>query len=72
MTKRKTTLIQKDTIKGTNPKKLQTYNLPTDDMENINSTNKVRDLLLLNISRLFPSNRKGAAKNPEAQESHFI
>ena len=27
------------------PKQLQTHNLPTDDVENINSTNKGRDLL---------------------------
>ena len=27
------------------PQKLQIYNLPTDDVENINGTNKGRDLL---------------------------
>ena len=47
--KKKKTLIQKDSGKGTTPpKKLQTQNLPNDDVENINSTKKVRDLLLAN------------------------
>ena len=32
-------------------KQLQTHNLPTDDVENINSTNKGRYLLLANKSR---------------------
>ena len=49
-------------------KQLQTYDLLTDDVENINSTNKVRDLLLAN-KRL--RNRKDAAKDPEAQQSYF-
>ena len=30
------------------PKQLQTYNLPIEDVENINSTNKGRDLVLAN------------------------
>ena len=30
------------------PKQLLTYNLPTDYMENINSTNKIRNLILTN------------------------
>ena len=30
------------------PKQLQTYNLPTNGVENINSTNKGRNLLLVN------------------------
>ena len=30
------------------PKQLQTHNLSTDDVENINRTNKGRDLLLAN------------------------
>ena len=33
------------------PKQLQTHNLPTDDVENINCTNKGRDLLLTNKPR---------------------
>ena len=32
----------------------QTHNLPTDDMENINSTNKGRDLLLINKPLIVP------------------
>ena len=54
MTKGKTTLIQKDPNKGTTPKQLQTHNLPTNDVENINSTNKGRDLLLANKPRFVP------------------
>ena len=34
------------------PKQLQTHNLPTDDEENINNTNKGRDLLLANKPRV--------------------
>ena len=33
---------------GNHPKQLQTHNLPIDDVENINSTNKGIDLLLTN------------------------
>ena len=36
------------------PKPLQTDNLPTNDVENINSTNKGRDLLLFNKPRIVP------------------
>ena len=35
------------------PNQLQTHNLPTDDMENINSTNR-GDLLLANKHRIVP------------------
>ena len=35
-------------------KQLQTHNLSTDDVENINSTNKGRDLLLSKKPRIFP------------------
>ena len=50
MTKTKTTLIKKDPIKGT-----ATNNYPpTDDVENINSTNKGRDLLLANKPQIVP------------------
>ena len=45
---RKTTSIQKDPIKGTAPLKLQTHNLPTDAVKNINSKNKGRDFQLAN------------------------
>ena len=36
------------------PKQLQTHNLLTDDVENINNTNKRRDLLLDNKPRIVP------------------
>ena len=36
------------------PKQIQTHNLPTNDVENINSTNKGRVLLLANKSRFVP------------------
>ena len=45
---------RKDHIDPKGPKQrnfseqLQTHNLPTDDVENINSTNKRRDILLAN------------------------
>ena len=39
MTKGKTTLIQKDPVKGIAPKQLQTHNVPTYDVENTYSTN---------------------------------
>ena len=42
------------------PKQLQTHNLPSNDVENTNSTNKGRDLLLAN--RLFPEEQKGWRK----------
>ena len=48
------------------PKKLQTHNMFTDDVENINSSNKGRDLELANNR-----NRKDAANFPEAQQSYF-
>ena len=35
-------------------KQLQTHNLPTNDVENINSTNKGKDLLLANKPRIVP------------------
>ena len=54
MTKEKTTLIQKDPNKGTAQNKFQTYNIPTKDVGNINSTNKGRDLLLANKARFVP------------------
>ena len=54
MTKGRTTLIQMGPNKGTSPKQLQTQNLPTNDMENINSTNKGRDLPLSNKPWIVP------------------
>ena len=35
-------------------KHLQTHNLPTDDVENLNSTNKGKDLLLANKTQIVP------------------
>ena len=43
-------------------KQLQTNNLPTYDMENTNSTNKEKDLLLTNILRIVASEQKGCRK----------
>ena len=40
------------------PKQLQTHNLPTDDVENINSTNKERDLLLSHKPRIVPRRKE--------------
>ena len=37
---------------GNHLKQLRTHNLPTDDVENINSTNKGRDLVLTYKSRI--------------------
>ena len=36
------------------PRQLEAYNLPTDDLENVNSTNKGRDLLLDNKPQIVP------------------
>ena len=54
MTKERTTLIQKDPNKKNCPKQLQAYNMPTNDVDNINSTNKGRDLLLANKPWFVP------------------
>ena len=43
-------------------KQLQTFNLPTDDAENINSTNKGRDLILANKRRIVP---RGTERMPQ-------
>ena len=43
-------------------KQLQTHNLPTDDVENINSTNWGRDLLLTTSRGLFTEEQKGWCK----------
>ena len=44
------------------PKKLQTHNLPTDDVENINSTNKGKLYYSLRRRGLFPEEQKGRSK----------
>ena len=51
MTKRRTTKGPKQRKR---PKQLRTHNLPTNDVENINSTNKRRDLPLSNKPRIVP------------------
>ena len=43
-------------------KQLQTHNLPTNDVENINNTNKGRDLQLANKSRFVPWRTEGCCK----------
>ena len=53
MTNGRTTLIQKDPSERTAPKQLQTHKLPTNHVENINST-KGRDLLLANKPQIVP------------------
>ena len=53
------------------PKQLQSHNLPTDDMENINSTNKGRDLLLAYKLRIFPEEQKGCRKGSRCTEELF-
>ena len=52
-TKGKTTLIQKDPVKGNHHKQVQTQNVPTDVVENTNCINK-RDLLFTNKSKALP------------------
>ena len=52
MTKRNTILIQKVTKQRNCLGQLQTYNQPTDHVENIKSTNKRSDLLLANELRI--------------------
>ena len=48
-------------------KQLQSHNLPTDDVENINSINKGIDLLLANKSRIVPW---GAERVPQRIQMH--
>ena len=49
------------------PKQLQTHNLHTDDVENINSTNKRRELLLANKLWIVP---QGTERMPQRTQSH--
>ena len=57
MTKGKTTLIQKDTLQ-----QLQTHNLTTNSVENINSKNKEEIYDSLTSYGLFPEEQKGNCK----------
>ena len=52
----------KDPLEGTSPKQLQTHNLPTYDVENINSTNREEIFFLLTSRGLFPEEQKGCRK----------
>ena len=45
---------RKDNIDTKGHKQVQTHNLSTNDMENINSTNKERNLLLANKPWIVP------------------
>ena len=67
MTNGKITLIQKEFKQKNRSKQLQTKNLLTDDVENINSTNKGRDLILANK----PRSRKDTAKDTEELPNYF-
>ena len=51
---RKDHIIPKGPKQRNHPKQLHTHKLPTDDVENINSTNNGRDLLLPNKPRMVP------------------
>ena len=62
MTKGNTTLIHKDPRKGTAPKQLLTHNLPPNDVENTNSTNKGKIYYSLTSRGLFPDEQKGCRK----------
>ena len=62
------TLTQEQKVNLENLKRIMnSEKTNSDDVENINSTNKGRDLLLTNK----PWNRKNVAKDPEAQQSYF-
>ena len=49
------------------PKQLQTHNQPTDHVENINSTNRGRDVLLVNKPQIVP---RGTGMVPLRIQSH--
>ena len=51
---RKDHIDPKEPKQSNHSKQLQTLNLPTDDVENINSRNKERDLLLANKPQIVP------------------
>ena len=52
-------------------KQLQTHNLPTDDVENINSTNRGRYWLLANQPQIFPEEQKGCRKGSRGTAELF-
>ena len=57
----------KKTLKRNRPKQLHTHNVPTYDVENINCTNKRRDLLLANKLRIV---LWGTEKMPQMIQRH--
>ena len=65
---RKDHVDQKRPTQRNRSKQLPTHNLPTDDVENINSTSKGRDSPLANKPL---RSRKDSAKDPEAQQSYL-
>ena len=67
------TLMQKDPKQRNRPKQLQTHNLPTNDMENTNSSNEGRNLLLANKPRfVFHEEQEGCCKGSKGTESLYI
>ena len=52
-------------------KQLQTHNFPTDDVENINSTNKGRVLLQLTCHSLFPNGQKGCCNGKKNYNNNY-
>ena len=72
VTKVNTSLIQNEPIRKECAKQLQTYNLPTYLEENINSTNKGRDLLFAN-KPLIVQEQKGCSKVSRCiDELHYV
>ena len=53
---------------GNCPKQLQTHNLPTDNVENINNTNNGRDLVLANKLQIVP---RGTERMPQRIQRHI-
>ena len=69
---RKDHIVPKGPKQRNHSNQLQTHNLPTDDVENINSTNKEKDFLLANKPQIVPwEAKKDTAKDPEAQQNYF-
>ena len=67
MTNGRTTLIQKEPKHGNTHKQSQTYIFPTDDVDNINSTNRGRYLLLANKPWIV---RWGTERMPQTIQKH--
>ena len=54
------------------PKQLHTHNLPTDDVENINSSNKRKNYYPLKNRGLFSEEQKGCHKESRGTAELFI